>query len=279
MRGEPQGVWEGVRRLLEDIRILLVEDNAFNQMIASETLRMLGAKVDLAENGRIACDMLEADPRYDIVLMDVQMPVMDGCAATRLIRGELGLDLPILAMTAGDLSTERELCIAAGMDDFVAKPFHPENLQQMIRKCIQGRKGGGASTPAVPPRERDAYPTGVVPGVFEPDHLVGLLGDGVGAVALVRKLVLKFLELTPRTLQEGRSALERGDEATAMRTCHNLKATAASLGAVALSEAAKHAEAVFAESGGADRTDALGRVEAEYARIEGHARRWLSTEP
>jgi len=213
--------------------------------------------------------------------MDVQMPVMDGYAATRRIRGELGLEVPILAMTAGDLPSERELCIAAGMDGFVSKPFQPDNLQLSILKCIRKRArpdhGGGAPERAESPRMTDESPTGVVPGVFEPDRLVGMLGGGEGSADVVRKLVRQFIELTPGTLREGRVALERGDAVSATRACHNLKATAASLGAMALSDAAKKAEEVLVDQGGPGPSDAFAGVETEFARIEGPARRWLST--
>lgn len=272
---------EGGDRALEEIRILLVEDNAFNQVVASETLRMLGAKVDLADNGRIACELLEADPCFDVVIMDVQMPVMDGYAATRRIRETIKLDVPILAMTAGVLPSDRERCIAVGMDDFVTKPFQLDVLQKVILKHIEGRgrqaKVGDAPTPTRSRKEDDASPTGVVPGVFEPYRLVEMLGTGEGSEATVRKLVGQFLELTPRALRGGRDALERGDAEESMRAYHNLKSTAASLGARALSDAAREAEAILCDPGGTDPAGAIGKVEAEFERVEIHVRRWLST--
>jgi signal transduction histidine kinase/CheY-like chemotaxis protein len=107
--------------------ILLVEDNPINQNVAKGILEQAGAIVTVADDGQVAVESLRAGG-YDLVLMDVQMPVMDGFSATRLIREELGLTLPVIAMTAGVMESEREQCIAAGMDDFIAKPIDVEQM-------------------------------------------------------------------------------------------------------------------------------------------------------
>lgn len=111
---------------LDGVRVLLVEDNPINQNVARGILEQARAEVTVADNGQVAVDLLRADAGYDVVLMDVQMPVMDGFSATRIIRGELGLTLPVIAMTAGVMASEREQCTAAGMDDFIAKPIDVE---------------------------------------------------------------------------------------------------------------------------------------------------------
>ena len=115
---------------LDELHILLVEDNALNQMVATEILETLGASVQVAENGLVALETLrDKAPLFDLVLMDVQMPVMDGFEATRKIRYELRLNIPVLAMTAGVMASERQSCIDAGMDDFIAKPI---DINQML---------------------------------------------------------------------------------------------------------------------------------------------------
>jgi signal transduction histidine kinase/integral membrane sensor domain MASE1/DNA-binding response OmpR family regulator len=119
---------------LDGVSILLVEDNPLNQIVARSMLEHAGAEVDTVDNGLLALDALRADSGYDLVLMDVQMPEMDGFEATRRIRGELGLNLPILAMTAGVLLSEREQCIACGMNDFIAKPV---DVEQMLRAIMR----------------------------------------------------------------------------------------------------------------------------------------------
>ncbi|SFV09307.1 response regulator [Pseudoduganella namucuonensis] len=121
-------------------RVLLVEDNEINQLVAATMLRQAGATVELADNGERAVELLRADPaRCDLVLMDVQMPVMDGFTATRLIREELGLELPILAMTAGVMASERAECMACGMDDFLGKPFEADELYGALRRHLPAR--------------------------------------------------------------------------------------------------------------------------------------------
>ncbi|MCB1954893.1 MAG: response regulator [Rhodocyclaceae bacterium] len=121
----------GVR---EGARLLLVEDNLVNQVVAAEHLRIAGLHVDIAGHGREALDLLDrAD--YDAVLMDLQMPVMDGLAACREIRRR-GLRIPVLAMTANAFEDDRQACIAAGMDDFIAKPVEPEQMFATLARWI-----------------------------------------------------------------------------------------------------------------------------------------------
>jgi CheY-like chemotaxis protein len=112
---------------LEGVRILLVEDNPINQNVARGILEQANAVVAVADNGQLALELLRTND-YDLVLMDVQMPVMDGFTATQKIRGELGLTLPVIAMTAGVMESEREQCTRAGMDDFIAKPIDVEQM-------------------------------------------------------------------------------------------------------------------------------------------------------
>jgi CheY-like chemotaxis protein len=120
---------------LDGVRILVVDDSDINLEVVKRILELKGAHVCLAANGQAAFDRLKIDPTgFDVVLMDVQMPLMDGLAATRLIRGELGLaELPIIALTAGALSSERPKAIAAGMNDFITKPFDPIKLVRSVR--------------------------------------------------------------------------------------------------------------------------------------------------
>ncbi|TFW19365.1 hybrid sensor histidine kinase/response regulator [Duganella callida] len=123
--------------MLDGARILLVEDNPINQNVAKGLLEHAGAVVAVAEHGQAALDRLRAGDRYDLVLMDVQMPVMDGFTATRLIRAELGLQLPVIAMTAGVMESEREQCMAAGMDDFIAKPIDVEQMFAILSRHLR----------------------------------------------------------------------------------------------------------------------------------------------
>jgi PAS domain S-box-containing protein len=131
---------EAGEQRLRGLRLLLVEDHPLNQVVARGMLEYAGASVDVAENGQLAVDRLRGHGGdYDIVLMDVQMPVMDGFAATAAIREELKLELPILAMTAGVMQSEQERCIAAGMNDFIAKPVDVEQMLDIIARHLPAR--------------------------------------------------------------------------------------------------------------------------------------------
>jgi signal transduction histidine kinase/CheY-like chemotaxis protein/integral membrane sensor domain MASE1 len=122
---------------LDGARLLLVEDNPVNQLVARSMLEHAGACIEAVDNGRAAVELLRTNAAaYDLVLMDVQMPEMDGYTATALIRGELGLRLPVLAMTAGVLASEREQCIASGMSDFIAKPIDVEDMLRVIARHL-----------------------------------------------------------------------------------------------------------------------------------------------
>jgi two-component system sensor histidine kinase/response regulator len=130
---------------LAGARVLLVEDNEINQMIASEMLTDGGLHVDIAENGVIATQMM-APGRYDLVLMDMQMPEMDGPTATRIIRAMPGCKiLPIIAMTANISMADRELCLNSGMNDVITKPFEPEDFWQTLHLWLRPARDVGTA--------------------------------------------------------------------------------------------------------------------------------------
>jgi signal transduction histidine kinase/CheY-like chemotaxis protein len=120
------------------LKILLAEDNKVNQSLAVHVLKRFGFSTDVAENGRIALDMLQQGS-YDLILMDMQMPEMDGYEATTIIRTQLSNDIPIIALTAHALGEEREKCLALGMNEYVSKPFKPEELHEKILQVTNGR--------------------------------------------------------------------------------------------------------------------------------------------
>ena len=120
-----------------DTKILLVEDNEFNQMVALEVLGGYGPSVTVADNGKVAVDLLADGHRFDLVLMDVQMPIMDGFEATEIIRRDLGMsELPIVAMTAHATTEDRARCLAKGMDDYLSKPIDRRKLQEVLVRYL-----------------------------------------------------------------------------------------------------------------------------------------------
>lgn len=128
-------VVENAELKLKGLSILVVEDNEHNQILATTYLKNSGASVDLANNGQIAVEKVKSK-QYDIILMDLQMPVMDGLAATKIIREELKLDIPIVACSAHSLIGERENCMGQGMDDYISKPYSPATLVNVLSACI-----------------------------------------------------------------------------------------------------------------------------------------------
>jgi len=196
------------------LRILLAEDNPVNQQLAVRLLRKRGHMVVVANNGREAVNHLEKDHfrGLDLVLMDVQMPEMDGWEATAAIRAresQFGVRIPIVAMTAHALKGDRERCLAAGMDGYVSKPIRLEQLLAEIERCLSP-----APTPSTPPPT--AAPA-ADPSSFSEDplqevlHRQALLDRVEGDRALLEEMVAIFLEESPRQLAELLEALARSD--------------------------------------------------------------------
>jgi signal transduction histidine kinase/DNA-binding response OmpR family regulator/HPt (histidine-containing phosphotransfer) domain-containing protein len=206
------------------LRVLLVEDNDINQQIATELLEGAGASVDLAHHGRQAVDRLVGGGDYHLVLMDLQMPEMDGYQATARIRTEPRLaQLPIIAMTAHATTEERQRCLDAGMNDHVAKPIDPVLLFAALGRYYQpvfDPATGGAA----PAADGEAIPA--VEGLEINDALARIGGNR----ALYRKLLRQFLTQASIPVEIGR-ALAAGDWAAAERLAHTVHGVAANLGA------------------------------------------------
>ncbi len=215
----------------DDLQVLLVEDNLLNQQLAMELMQAAGITVEIAANGRVALDMLgNAPERYDLVLMDLQMPEMDGLEATRLIRAEKRFDaLPIVAMTAHASSSDRMRCFAAGMNDHMAKPIDPDELFQTIEHWCPTHGRGSALADAA----RTMAALQVDPGEL---HIEGLdVAGGVRRALGNRKLYLQMLghfrNDQGNMVNKLRQALDEGDRIVAERVAHTLKGSAGLIGA------------------------------------------------
>ncbi len=216
---------------LRGAHLLLVEDNEINQQVAREILENAGITVTVADNGRDALDRLTTES-FDGVLMDMQMPVMDGIEATRAIRKqEKFRNLPVIAMTANAMAGDQERCLAAGMNAHVPKPIDPEYLFGVLAQWVT------PAHPAVPPaptfagRGRDeALP--ILPGV---DVATSVRRIG-GNVAAYWDLIAKFRDSQRNVAADIHAALEAGAWETAVRLAHTLKGLAATLGAQTLRE-------------------------------------------
>ena len=232
--------------------ILVVEDNETNQEVARGLLENAGFQVVMAGNGRQAVERLrqQAQPQFDAVLMDLQMPQMDGYEATRRIRAweagrsseETGRQtpIPIIAMTAEVVGEVRRLCTEAGMNDYVSKPVDPKELFSALTRWIT--PANRQNPPAAKERIATQVPTYHDPSSL-PDSLPGINLRGAlnrigGNQSLYKKLLLKFSTDHAGEVEAIRDALKSGDAKTATRLAHTLKGVAGTIGAQTLSEAA-----------------------------------------
>ena len=220
----------------QSARILAAEDHPVNREVLMLILERSGCKADIVENGAEAVKALQA-AAYDLVLMDCEMPVMDGYQATKLIRdphsGVLNPKVPVVAVTASAMAGDRDKCFAAGMDDYLPKPIEPESLLQMIDKWLGGTQSQPGSTPA---------PARAVPGskpVFDYDALLQRL---MGNRPAAQRVTQAFLQAAPSQLANLREHLAARDAASARRDAHTLKGSAATISALALREVAVAAE-------------------------------------
>jgi PAS domain S-box-containing protein len=243
---------------LRGASLLLVEDNEINQQVAEELLSQAGIEVTIANHGREGVDVLAARPRdFDGVLMDIQMPVMDGYTATREIRKDDRFkDIPVIAMTANAMAGDREKALEAGMNDHVAKPIDVTELFGILERWIQvpdERRGKGLS-----PKEASATVEEALPEIAGIDTRAGLARCG-GNEAVYRKILDKFRETQADAPQRIRTALADGDKTTAQREAHTLKGVAGNIGAEGVQAAAKVVEGLIKEDG--DSAAALSELE------------------
>ncbi|MET0238256.1 MAG: response regulator [Sphingobium sp.] len=216
---------------LRGLRVLLVEDNQINREIALELLADAGLEVDSAENGLIACNRVaESGGTYAAVLMDVQMPEMDGIEATRFIRKTWSADrLPIIAMTAHAYEEERQRCFSAGMDDHIAKPVDPEVLVRTLDKWLKPGRDAGAAPVPVPSAQIIALAPGDLPLQLPPFGIDAALARMNGKRPLLRKLIVNFGESYANVAEELRAQIAAGQLAEARRHAHTLKGVSGSL--------------------------------------------------
>jgi len=234
---------------LRGARILLTEDNDINQQIAVELLEGTGATVKVANNGREAVDILSNGPQpppFDVVLMDLQMPVMDGYQATARLRADARFaTLTIIAMTAHATMEEKQRCLAAGMNDHISKPIDPNNLFETVGRFYK------PLTPSLSPSDGERVSEGRVKGTSDELPVIAGLdtNDGLTRVAGNRKLYLKllrqFVEQQGPAVGEITAALAAGDVVLAERLAHTLKGVAGNVGAKSVHSVAADLEKVI----------------------------------
>jgi signal transduction histidine kinase/DNA-binding response OmpR family regulator/HAMP domain-containing protein len=252
------------------LRILVAEDNAINQQVALSFLERLGYRADVVANGLEVLASLRRQP-YDVVLMDVQMPEMDGLEATRRIRqlstAELAAEAQprIIAMTANALKEDCDICLAAGMDDYLSKPIQAEELVGALSKCRARRPRASrmrakAKEPAI---------TAGSPQVLDPRAIERLrAGLGTQADQVLPRLIARFYQDAERLLEQAWQALEQRRADDLHRAAHSLKSTSATFGAMALAGAARNVEAAAREGRLEGTGDQIAQVQAEFARVK-----------
>jgi PAS domain S-box-containing protein len=228
----------GVQPIFAGGRVILADDVENNQLIAAESLGELGLQVDIASNGQQVLDLLATGKAYVAVLMDVQMPVMDGLEATRRLRADPHFArLPVIALTAHAGSEEQDRCQTAGMNDFLTKPFTPQALSRiLVRWLPAAQRAASAAAVEVPPpvvaTKAPSMPD--LPGI---DASIGLPYMN-NKVAFYEKMLKAFPARFARNVESARVALAASDCELAERSVHTLKGAAGSIGAVRLQRAA-----------------------------------------
>ncbi|HEY8494094.1 MAG TPA: response regulator, partial [Myxococcota bacterium] len=289
----------GVRQRFE-ARVLLVEDNAVNAEICTAMLASLGCTVDAAVNGAEAVEMAAAR-RYDLVLMDCQMPVMDGFEATRTIRAREEVSptqhrVPIIALTANAMQGDRDRCLAAGMDDYLAKPFKRQQLEAVLAQYVlrrappraaapeasaaqpgplrlaYARPGtGDGGKPAAPERSeaRGAQPEPAVEAaVLDRSALASIRAlELPGAGGLLQRVIHRYAEDAPRLVEKMRAAAANDDAHALQVAAHTLKSASANVGAVKLAGMCKNLEMAGRSGNTAGAAEAVLEVERELSRV------------
>ncbi len=250
--------------------VLLVEDNLVNQKVTALTLRRLGFEVETVSNGRLALEAA-AKRRFAAILMDCQMPVMDGFEATEKIRELTNGDVPIIAMTAAAMTKDRERCLAVGMNDYLSKPVQKAELEAMLEKwvhtppftekAIMEKDGVGVSGRELPMNEtQPVLDQGVIASLRE-------LG-GEDDPGLFIELVNLFLSDTPERLRAMSEAMEHRDPTALERAAHALKSSSANLGALELSALFRDIEAAGREKDLSRAAKLVARTQPEFQRVE-----------
>lgn len=241
--------------------VLLVEDNAINQIVAAELLQSeAGMQVTIAEDGLKALALLD-ELHIDVVLMDVQMPGIDGLETTRRIRADgRWAQLPIIAMTAHAMASDRAECMASGMNDCVVKPFEPQVLLNVLASWLQPAKEAAL----VKEQEPEARPR---PQAVVIDFEVGMRRC-MGKVDLYKRIASRFLDVKGREVEHVRVALAKGDQARAVELVHQLISSAGTLGAESLSQTARTLQTAI-------RNGDVGELQSQVTYMEEQVRNVL----
>lgn len=253
-------------------RILVADDNETNQLVAVQILGRLGYHAEVAANGAEAVEAFRTLP-FDLILMDCQMPVMDGYEATRAIREAervTGHHMPIIAATANAMKGDREKCLAAGMDDYLRKPVKMEELRITLERWLAPKPAESAAFPAARRARATSHrkEKGKPMDLLDPEVFGQLKQADGGTGGFLLALMDKFLEEAPKRLAGLSVAVDRGDKEALAKAAHSLKGSSATLGARELSGMCAGLE----ECGKAGRMTEAGQrlsaIQQEFSRVK-----------
>lgn len=260
-----------LREQQRPLKILLVEDNFVNQQVAMRLLAKKGHHVTVADNGRKAIEVMDKET-FDLVLMDVQMPEMDGFEATGAIRSrerQNGGHIPIVAMTAHTMQGDRERCLKAGMDGYVSKPVRPEELFEVIYQMSHGDVGKAAVADVVPINGRGGasdVPT-EGPAIMDLSEALSHVG---GDEELRQQILQVYFEDAPIQLEKIETAIREGNSKNVEIHVHGLKGASANVGAMAIRQAAWDLELAAKELRIQDYSGMMEKIRAEFQRLKTH---------
>jgi CheY-like chemotaxis protein/HPt (histidine-containing phosphotransfer) domain-containing protein len=276
------------------LRVLLTDDNLINQKVASRLLQQLGYRADIAKNGLEAIQALERQA-YDLVFMDVQMPVLDGLEATRQIRQKQGEPAPhahfkrrigIVAMTANAMQGDRDKCIAAGMDDYIPKPVRPEMLQAVIERLAPAILGAGATPTTAAPEASRVVPPNAAPAAAAPSRgirpspeddgraktppvdIERLNEFSGGNAESFQELVSLYISQTSEQIQNMQSALNAGDLVRVARLAHSCAGASSTCGMVVIAPLLRKVETTANAQDLAPLAGLLAEAREEFGRIQ-----------
>jgi len=258
---------ETIARLATGARILLAEDNLVNQQVAVSLLKKRGHQVSAVTDGKQAVEAARRD-RYDLVLMDIQMPEMDGLEATREIRRFADAEtLPVVALTAHAFAEEKERARDVGMNDFLTKPFKPAELYEMVERWAR------VESSSAPPGERDEN----MDRTQDREHPVDLEGfrtlmREAGVEDIVETTVAIYMDEAPKIFAGIEAAVTAGDAEAIRRTAHSLKSASGNIRAMRLFELLKGMEALGRAGESVKARDAIGELRAEFGAVMSYLR-------